>query len=109
MAEHIAQIKMRKSKKKEETERERIEWLNGEYNDFDWVGLYNSHKLSHLRVNDLSLYFSHQRITFQGKKAEKVAMVKTHIGSFLYNSMEREKPRQSPSRNVEQIVTLSQS
>ena len=41
-AEHLAQIKMRKEKKKEDTEREQTERLNRDYNDIDWVGLYNS-------------------------------------------------------------------
>ena len=41
-AEHLAQIKMRKENKKEETERERMERLNREHNDIDWVRLYNS-------------------------------------------------------------------
>ena len=82
--EHPAQIKMRKEKKKEET---RMERLNREYNDIDWVGLYNSDELSSLRVDELSLYFSHHKITFKGKKAEKVAMIKEHIGSLLYNGM----------------------
>ena len=76
--EHLAQIKMRKEKKKEKTERE-IKRLNREYNDTDWVGLYNSDKLSSLRVDELSLYFSHHKITFKGKKAEKVAMIKAHL------------------------------
>ena len=62
---------MRMEKKKEETERERMERLNREYNDIDWVGLYNSDKRSSLRVDELSLYFSHHKITFKGKKAEK--------------------------------------
>ena len=62
---------MRKEKKKEETEREPMERLNREYNDIDWVGLYNSDKLSSLRVDELSLYFSHHKITFKEKKAEK--------------------------------------
>ena len=43
--EHLIQIKMRKEKKKEETETEQMERLNREYNDLDWVGLYNSDKL----------------------------------------------------------------
>ena len=42
-------IKMRKEKKKEETERERIKQLNREHNDIDWIGLYNSDNLSTLR------------------------------------------------------------
>lgn len=107
--EHLAQIKMRKEKKKEETERERMVRLNREYNDIDWVGLYNSDKLSSLKVNELSLYFSHHKITFKGKKPEKVAMIKAHIGSLLYNSMERQQPRQPPLRNVQQRVTSSLS
>ena len=98
--EHLAQIKMRKEKKKE-TERERMKRLNREYNDIDWVGLYNSDKLSSLRVDELSPYFSHHKITFKGKKAEKVAMIKAHIGSLLYNSMECQLPWQPPLRNVQ--------
>ena len=107
--EHLAQIKMRKEKKKEETERERMERLNRQYNDIDWAGLYNSDKLSSLRVDELSLYFSHHKITFKGKKAAKVAMIKAHIGSLLYNSMERQQPQQPPLRNVRQPVTSSLS
>ena len=91
--EHLTQIKTRKGKKKEETERERMERLNREHNDIDWVGLYNSDKLSSLRVDELSSYFSSYKITFKGKKAEKVAMIKAHIGSLLYDSMESQQPR----------------
>ena len=78
--EQLAQIKMRKEKKKEETERERMERLNRQYNNIDWAGLYNSDKLSSFRVDELSLYFSHHKITFKGKKAAKVAMIKAQIG-----------------------------
>jgi len=100
---------MHKEKKKQETEREQMERLKREYNDIDWVGLYNSNKLSSLRVDKLSLYFSHHKITFKGKKAEKVAMIKDHIGSLLYNSMSCQQPRQPPLRNVQQQVTSSLS
>jgi len=84
-----------------------MEWLNREYNDIDWAGLYNSYKLSSLWVDELSLYFSHHKITFKGKKAEKVAMIKAHIGCLLYDSMECQQPRQTPLRNVQQQVTSS--
>ena len=70
-AEHIAQIKMSKEKKKEETERERMKRVNREYNDIDWAGLYNSDKLLSLRVDELSLCFSYHKITFKGKKLKK--------------------------------------
>ena len=105
--EHLAQIKMRKEKKKEETERDRMERLNQQYNGIDLGGLYNSDKLSSLRVDELSLYFSHHKITFKGKRAEKVAMIKAHIGSLPYNSMERQQLRQPQRRNVRQQVTSS--
>ena len=105
--EHLAQIKMCKDKKKEETEREWMERLNRQYNDTDWAGLYNSDKLSSLRVDELSLYFSHHKITFKGKRAEKVAMIKAHIGSLPYNSMERQQLRQPQRRNVRQQATSS--
>ena len=91
---------MCKEKKKEETERERMERLNLEYNGIDWVGLYNTDKLSSLRVDELSLYFSHHKITFKGKKAEKVAMIKAHIGKLLNDSMECQKLWQPPLRTV---------
>ena len=100
-AGQLAQKKMR-NEKKEVTKRERMERLNRQYNDIDWAGLYNSDKLSSLRVDELSLYFSHHKITFKGKKAEKVAMIKAPIGSLLYNSMERQQPWQPPLRNVRQ-------
>ena len=99
-AEHLAQMKMCKEKKNEETERERMERLNWEYNGIDWVGLYNSDKLSSLTVDGLSLYFSHHKITFKGKKAEKIIMSKVHFGMLLYDSMECQQPRQPPIRNV---------
>ena len=54
------------------------------------------------------LYFSHHKITFKGKKAEKIAMIKAHIGSLLYNSG-RQQPRQPPLRNVHQQATSSLS
>ena len=85
---------MCKEKTKEETERERMERLNREYNRIDWVGLHNSDKLSSLRVDELPMYFSHNKITFKGKKAEKVAMIKAHIDMLLYDSMEWQRPRQ---------------
>lgn len=107
--EHLTQIKMHREKKKKETEKEWIEWLNREYNNFDWAGLYNSNKLSSLRVDELSLYFSHQKLTFKGMKAEKVAMIKVNIGSLLYNSMEHQQPWQSPLRTVSLKVTSSLS
>jgi len=47
--EHLAQLKMRKDKKKEESKRELMERLKREYNDFDWVGLYSSSNLSSSR------------------------------------------------------------
>ena len=90
----VNQIKSCKEKK-EKTERERMERLNREYNGTDWVGLHNSDKLSSLRVDELSLYFSHHKITFKGKKAKKVAMIKAHIGMLLC-----QRPRQPPLRNV---------
>ena len=36
-------------------------------------------------------------------------MIKAHIGSLLYNSMERQQPRQPPLRTVSQQVTSSLS
>ena len=67
----------------------------------------SSDKLSSLRVDELSLYFSHHKIPFKGKKAEKDAMIKAHIGSLLNDSMGRQRPRKSPLRNVQQQVTSS--
>ena len=107
--EHLAQIKMRKEKKKEETGRERMERLYREYSEIDWVRLYNSDKLSSLRVDELSLSFSHHKTTFKGKKAEKVATIKAHISSLLYDLMECQQARQLPLRNVQQQMTSSLS
>ena len=74
-----------------------MEPLNRKENVIYWVGLYNSDKLSSLRMDEPSLFFSHHKITFKRKKAEMVAMIKAHIGMLLYDSME---PRKPPLRNV---------
>ena len=79
-----------------------MEQLNRECNDIDWLAeLYNSDKLSSLRVDELSSYFSHHKIFFNGKKADKAAMIKAHIGSLRHDSMECQQPRQPPLRNVQ--------
>ena len=36
-------------------------------------------------------------------------MIKAHVGSLLYNSMERQQPRQPPLRKVQQQVASSHS
>ena len=86
-----------------------MERLYREYSEIDWVGLYNSDKLSSLRVDELSLSFSHHKTTFKGKKAEKVATIKAHISSLLYDLMECQQARQLPLRNVQQQMTSSLS
>ena len=96
MAEYLEQMRKEKMKLR------RMERQNREYNDIDWVGLYNSDKLSSLRVNELSLYLSHPKITCKGKKAENVAIIKAHIGSLLYNSVERQQLRKHALRNMQQ-------
>ena len=75
--EHLAQIKMREEKKKEETERERIERLNREYNDIDWVGLYNSDKLSSVRVDELSArkHYRRQNMDESGHRSRETIML----------------------------------
>ena len=109
VAEYVEQ--MRKEKMKEENRRDRMERLNREYNDIDWVGRYNSDKVSFLRVNKLSLYLSHQKITCNGKKAENVAIIKAHISSLLHNSSlwSVNNLGSPPLRNVQQQVTSSLS
>ena len=107
--EHLAQIKMRKEMKKEETERERVERLNRKYNDVDWVVLYNFDELSSLRVDEISLYFSYHKITFKREIAEKVSMIKEHTDSLLYDSMECQQLQQPLLRNMQQQVTSSLS
>ena len=47
-------------------------------------------------------YASQHKITCKRKKAEKVALSKAHVGSLLFNSMERHQPPQPPLRNREQ-------
>ena len=43
-------------------------------------------------------YGRHRRQWVKGKKAEKVAMIKAHIGMLLYDSMECQQPRQPPAK-----------
>ena len=106
--EHLAQIKIRKEKKWDWKGAKGTAELAVKWHWLGWTGL-DFDKRSSLRVDELSLYFSHHKITFKGKKAEKVAMIRVHISSLLYNSMERQQPGQPPLRNVSQQVTSSLS
>ena len=60
---------MCKEKTKEETERERMERLNREYDGTEWVGLYNSDKLSSLRVDRAILVIFPSQDHLQGEES----------------------------------------
>ena len=62
---------MCKEKKKEETERERMERLNREYNGIDWVGLYNCDKLSFLGWTSYPCTFPITRSPLKGRKLKR--------------------------------------
>ena len=84
-----------------------MEWLKRECNEFDWVGLYSFDKLSSLRVDKLSFSL---KITFNGKKAEKVAMIKAHIDwQLAVRFIGVSTTSQPPLRNLQQQVTSSLS
>lgn len=85
--EHLSQIKIRKEKKKAETDRQRIQRKQQEYNDIDWDYLYNSDSLATLRVSELDLYLHYHKMTFKGVKKQKIAVVKAHIGSKILASI----------------------
>ena len=53
--------------------------------------------------------FPIKRSPSKGRKLKKVAMIKAHIGSLLYDSMECQQPRQPLQRNMQQKVTSSLS
>lgn len=52
--DHLAQIAIRKEKKKAETVRQRKLRQQQEYNDIDWDNLYNTDSLSTLKVCELN-------------------------------------------------------
>ena len=54
--DHLAQIAIRKEKRKAETDRQRKQRQQQEYNDIDWDNLYNTDSLSTLNVCELDLY-----------------------------------------------------
>ena len=101
VAEYVEQ--MRKEKMKEENRRERMERLNREYNGIDWVGLYNSDKLSSLRVNKLSLPFpsqDHLQRKESGKCCNNQKSAHWQL-AVQFRSMERQQPRKPPLRNMQ--------
>ena len=93
---------MRKEKMKEENRRERMERLNREYNGIDWVGLYNSDKLSSLRVNKLSLPFPSQDHLQRKESGKCCNNQNVHWQlAVQFQSMERRQPRKPPLRNMQ--------
>ena len=73
--DHLAQIEMRKEKRRTESERQKTQWLEEDYNDIEWEQLYNSDQISSLKVHELNLYSVRHGIVFKGKKPEKVAYI----------------------------------
>ena len=68
---------MRKEKRRTESERQKTQQLEEDYNDTEWEQLYNSDQISSLKVHELNLYLQLVRhgIVFKGKKPEKVAYI----------------------------------
>ena len=85
--DHLAQITIRKEKRKAETDRQRKQRQQQEYNDIDWDNLYNTDSLSTLKVCKLDLYLQHHKMTFRGTKKQKIAIIKAHIGSKIIASI----------------------
>ena len=88
--DHIAQIEMRKEKRRTESERQKTQRLEQDYNDIEWEQLYNSDQISSLKVHELNLYLVRHVIVFKGKKPEQVAYIKAHIASRILSGMEKE-------------------
>ena len=66
---------MRKEKRRAESERQKTQWLEQDYNDTEWEQLYNSDQISSLKVHELNLYSVRHGIVFKGKKPEKVTYI----------------------------------
>ena len=90
--DHLAQIEMRKEKRRAESERQQTQRMEEDYNDIEWEQLYNSDQISSLQVRELHLYLVRHGIVFKGKKPEKVAYVKAHIASRILPGIEKETP-----------------
>ena len=78
---------MRNDKRRTDNDRKRAQRKQKEYNDIDWEDLYHRNQLSSLRVGELEIYINHHNIAFNGKKNEKVRVVKAHIGSKILTSV----------------------
>ena len=66
--DHLAEIEMRKEKRKTESERQQTQWLEQDNNDTEWEQLCNSGQISSLKVHE-------HGIVFKGKKPEQVAYI----------------------------------
>ena len=73
---HLAQIEMRKEKRRAESERQKTQRLEKDYNNTEWEELYNSDQISSLKVHELNLYLVRHVIVFKRKKPEKVTYIK---------------------------------
>ena len=59
--DHLAQVAIRKEKKKPETYRQQKLRQQQEHNDIDWDNLYNTDSLSTPKVCELDLFLQHHK------------------------------------------------
>ena len=85
--DHLAQVAIRKEKKKAETDRQRKLQQQQECNDIDWDNLYDTDNLSTLKVCELDLVLQHHKMTFKDIKKQKIAIIKAHIDSKILASI----------------------
>ena len=67
--DHLAQIEMRKEKRRAGSERQPTQWVEQDNNDIEWEQLYNSDQISSWKVHEHGM-------VFKGKKPEQVAYIK---------------------------------
>ena len=112
--QHITSIKIRKDKSLAEDKKKREERATKNYNDFDWLKLYDENKLSTLLLRELNLYIDHHDLDSPGDKKANIKLIKAHIGNKYmsdrsvvnnFENQEEESSDENTSNSDEDEVT----
>ena len=83
----LEHLDLMKEKRQREEKANKEARAQKKYEEYNWQDLYESRKISSLRVFELDKYFDHHRLSERGhklKKKDKVSLVQAHIAMTTF-------------------------
>ena len=81
---HLELIKLKAVKRKKKLQEEKVKEKSKQYQDYDWVKLYNEKRVGFLKVPELNLYLAKHKLPMEKMyKRDKVALIEANIATHV--------------------------